>query len=83
MKGLAEHPLGTTSDPAGLEEQIRRRAYELYEARGHEHGHDREDWLQAEAEVLDRATAPIIEEPETSTATRQTELQAQQATTAA
>ncbi len=27
-------------------------AYELYEARGREHGHDREGWLQAEAEIL-------------------------------
>lgn len=34
-----------------LEEQIRWRAYELYERRGREHGHEREDWLQAEAEV--------------------------------
>jgi hypothetical protein len=40
------------SDPTELEERIRVRAYELYEARGHEHGHDREDWLQAEGEIL-------------------------------
>ena len=32
-------------------EQIRRRAHELYEARGQEDGHDLEDWLQAEAEI--------------------------------
>ncbi len=32
-------------------EQIRRRAHELYEARGGEEGHDLEDWLQAEAEI--------------------------------
>ncbi len=32
-------------------EKVRRRAYELYEARGQEDGHDVEDWLQAEAEV--------------------------------
>lgn len=32
-------------------EKIRQRAYELYEARGREEGHDFEDWLQAEAEV--------------------------------
>jgi len=36
--------------PAG-EEEIRRRAYELYEARGREEGHATEDWLQAEAEL--------------------------------
>jgi hypothetical protein len=34
-----------------LEEQIRCRAYELYEARGREGGHDMEDWLRAESEV--------------------------------
>ncbi len=33
-------------------EQIRRRAYELYKARGQEDGHDVEDWLQAEAEII-------------------------------
>ena len=31
---------------------IARRAYELFEARGREHGHDQEDWLRAEAELL-------------------------------
>ena len=31
---------------------VARRAYELFEARGCEHGHDWEDWLQAEAELL-------------------------------
>lgn len=32
-------------------ERIRQRAYELYEARGREAGHDVDDWLQAEAEI--------------------------------
>jgi hypothetical protein len=35
-------------------EQIRIRAYELYEARGRGDGHDLEDWLEAEAELTDR-----------------------------
>lgn len=35
----------------GVEEQIRTRAYELFEARGREEGHDLEDWLEAEAEI--------------------------------
>lgn len=39
---------------AGTEAEIRRRAYELYEARGRQEGFDREDWTQAEAEVLSR-----------------------------
>ncbi len=30
---------------------IRRRAYELYEARGREAGHELDDWLKAEAEI--------------------------------
>lgn len=34
-----------------LELQIRLRAYELYEARGREDGHDRDDWLRAEEEI--------------------------------
>jgi hypothetical protein len=37
--------------PCELQEQIRRRAYELYEQRGAKDGHELEDWLQAEAEV--------------------------------
>ncbi len=40
--------------PAATEADIRRRAYELYEARGRAHGFDREDWVQAEAEILAR-----------------------------
>lgn len=42
-----------------IEERIRRRAHELYEARGREEGHDVEDWLQAEAEI---GTAEAIPE---------------------
>jgi len=30
---------------------VARRAYELYESRGGEHGHDLDDWLQAEREL--------------------------------
>ena len=30
---------------------IQTRAYELYEQRGREDGHELEDWLQAEAEI--------------------------------
>ncbi len=35
-----------------LNERIRQRAYELYEAREREDGHEFEDWLQAEGEVM-------------------------------
>jgi hypothetical protein len=37
-----------------LQEQIRRRAYELYEQGGRSDGHELEDWLQAEWEGLRR-----------------------------
>ncbi|MGA8189298.1 MAG: DUF2934 domain-containing protein [Candidatus Sulfotelmatobacter sp.] len=39
-----------TEPSQSLEEEIRRRAYELYEERGREDGHDLDDWLRAEAE---------------------------------
>ena len=45
-------PISTTPDLLQFEEKIRARAYELFEARGHEHGHDVDDWLQAEGEIL-------------------------------
>lgn len=32
-------------------EQIARRAYERFEARGREHGRDQEDWFNAEQEL--------------------------------
>lgn len=35
-----------------LEEEIRRLVFEIYVGRGREDGHDVDDWLFAEAEVL-------------------------------
>jgi hypothetical protein len=40
-----------------LEDQIRCRAYELYEQRGRTEGHELEDWLQAESELKPNAAA--------------------------
>jgi Protein of unknown function (DUF2934) len=40
--------------PEILEDQIRARAYELYEEGGKEDGHDLDDWLRAEAELTTR-----------------------------
>jgi len=37
------------------EQRIRMRAYELYERRNRGHGHDVEDWLDAEAELRGNA----------------------------
>jgi hypothetical protein len=43
----------------GVQEQVRRRAYELYEARGKEDGHDVEDWLRAESEVAQQQSKSL------------------------
>jgi hypothetical protein len=40
------------------EQEIRRRAYELYLERGEEPGHDVEDWLQAERELASHEITP-------------------------
>jgi hypothetical protein len=40
--------------PINLDDEIRRRAYELWEQHGHEPGHDKEHWLLAEREILTR-----------------------------
>ena len=37
--------------PATIHEQIEKRAYEIYEDRNREDGHDLEDWLKAEHEI--------------------------------
>lgn len=33
------------------EDKIRQRAYERYQERGGEHGHDMDDWFEAEREI--------------------------------
>jgi len=43
-----------------MEEEIHRRAYEQYEQRGREDGHDLDDWLRAEAEVTRIAVKAIV-----------------------
>jgi heme-degrading monooxygenase HmoA len=40
---------------------IRARAYRFYEERGCEHGHDFEDWLQAESEIAGKTFTTEIE----------------------
>jgi len=48
-------PLSTpTSDPQELEHQIRLRAFELYETRGRENGHELDDWLRAKEEIREK-----------------------------
>ena len=40
-----------------IEDQIRQRAYELYEQEGRQEGRDQEYWFRAEAEVRSRRSA--------------------------
>lgn len=47
------------AEPANVEEEIRKRAYELFEARGREEGHEFEDWLRAEEEIRGRKTNAV------------------------
>jgi hypothetical protein len=46
-----KQPTTATSEPQELEHQISLRAYELYEARGREGGHEQEDWFRAKEEI--------------------------------
>ncbi|HEV2396715.1 MAG TPA: DUF2934 domain-containing protein [Candidatus Sulfotelmatobacter sp.] len=43
--------LQTTDSGGELQDQIRARAFQLYEQRGRDDGHDLDDWLQAEADL--------------------------------
>jgi len=49
-------PQTQQTDPAELDERIRRRAYDFYEQRGRTDGRDMDDWLQAEAELTGKKT---------------------------
>lgn len=83
MKSKQRQPSSETSaitvqtcDPETLRWQaqevqlaIARRAYELFEMRGGEHGHDREDWFRAESELL-RPVSVSISESEDSLSVR-------------
>jgi len=42
------------SAPNTLDDEIRTRAYLLYEQEGRQEGHDEEYWLRAESEILGR-----------------------------
>lgn len=56
-----------TSDVGSLEltEQIiQMRAYELFEQRGYQHGHDLEDWLQAESEAMGKKPSASADQME-------------------
>jgi Protein of unknown function (DUF2934) len=55
---VPEPPIETPS----LEEQIRRRAYELYLRRGRQSGLELDDWLQAEEENLRAHKDTLVDE---------------------
>ncbi len=49
--------LQAVQSPDQIQKQIRQRAYQLYEQRGREDGHDLDDWLAAETEVTRKIRA--------------------------
>jgi hypothetical protein len=52
---LDPQPGDTSKGPS--HQQIAARAFELYQARGEVPGHEEEDWLRAERELLDASSA--------------------------
>ena len=59
MQAKEKPTLISSTAPEKVSEQIGRRAYELYETRGREDGHDLEDWLRAEEEITGRAAKAV------------------------
>ena len=41
-----------TTPAVDIDERIRQRAFELFQLRGCQDGHDLDDWMQAEAEIM-------------------------------
>ena len=48
-----------TKSTPDLQEQIRLRAYGLYEQHGRNEGHELDDWLQAESEVTQQKAKTV------------------------
>ena len=63
MKSLLKMKSATIGDmldiakEVALQQKIRSRAYQLYQERGGEAGHELDDWLQAENELTTRSKA--------------------------
>lgn len=55
-KGQSTKPTRRQPHPAPAEDEVRSLAYQIFQARGGEPGHELEDWLQAEREL--RGEAP-------------------------
>ncbi len=56
--GIAS-PLETV-EATPTDDEIARRAYQIYEARGGAHGRDVDDWLQAERELRQRMLLDVL-----------------------
>jgi hypothetical protein len=52
--GVVKSDSRTNIVPINLEDEVRRRAYELYQQRGCMAGYETQDWLTAEREVMQR-----------------------------
>ena len=64
-KKIAVHPNEPSSFMQQINEfvtKIEKRAYELFELRGHENGHDLDDWFNAEGELFQAVPLEIKEE---------------------
>jgi len=51
VKPVPPKKVNVTVEPKTSDADIRKRAYELFEARGREQGHELDDWLRAETEL--------------------------------
>lgn len=58
-KSASQERAVSSTDARTTEERIRVRAYELFEERGKEEGHDLEDWFRAEEEITARKTSSV------------------------
>ena len=54
MRSSASSPQRTETSGPVSDEDVARIAYELFQRRGGVHGHDQEDWLEAERIVRER-----------------------------
>jgi len=59
MKADSQSKRVVIPEPPNIEQEIRRRAYELFEARGGEDGQELEDWLRAEEEIRGSKTNAV------------------------
>lgn len=48
----ASRPTLVISDPVPSQDQIRERAYQIYQSRGGQEGQAQQDWLTAEQQIL-------------------------------